>query len=71
MYFGLNDNDVSPTDAVNAFNQMKQQGGNVELVGLGHLNHIQTAYSALPKTRIFFDSLTFIQSNPVKIPAAN
>ncbi len=71
MYYGLNDNDVSPLDAENAFNQMKQQGGNVKLVGLGHLSHIQTAYSALPKTRIFFDSLTFVQSNPVKIPAAN
>lgn len=71
MYYGLNDDDVSPADAENALDRMTQNGGNVQLIGLGKLNHIQTAYSALPKTRIFFDSLTYRNSNPVQLPATN
>jgi hypothetical protein len=68
MYYGLNDNDVSPKDAESAYSRMKQLGGNIQLIGLGNLNHIQTAYSGLPKTRAYFDSLTFLQQNPVKMP---
>ncbi len=70
MYYGLNDNDVSPKDAEGAFIRMKQLGGNVQLIGLGNLNHIQTAYSGLPKTRAYFDSLTVILQNPVKVTEA-
>lgn len=58
MYYGLKDNDVSPKDAESACQMMKGLGGNIQLIGLGNLNHIQTAYSGLPKTRAFFDSLT-------------
>jgi hypothetical protein len=58
MYYGSNDKDVSPMDATNAYQHMKDLGGNVQLIGLGNLNHLQSAFSALPKTRAFFDSLT-------------
>lgn len=63
MYYGSDDKDVSPEDAENAYRRMKELGGNVQLVGLGKLNHIQTAYSALPKTRVFFDSLTVMRKD--------
>ena len=58
MYYGSKDKDVSPKDAINAYNRMKQLGGNVELIGLGELSHTQSAYAAIPKTRAFFDSLS-------------
>ena len=61
IYYGSKDRDVSPQDAIKAFEHMKQLGGNVELVGLGELNHLQSAFAALPKTRVFFDSLTIKQ----------
>ena len=61
MYYGSNDKDVSPKDAINAYNRMKELGGNAELINLGSLNHLQSAYAALPKTRSFFDSLTVVQ----------
>ena len=63
MYYGSKDDDVSPQDALSTYRQMKQLGGNVQLIATGNLNHLQTAYSALPKTRAFFDSLTVIQPN--------
>lgn len=61
IYFGSADKDVSPMDAISAYRQMKQLRGNVQLVSLGNLDHLQSAFSALPKTRAFFDSLTYIQ----------
>lgn len=59
MYYGSNDKDVSPKDAINAFHRMKQLDGNAQLIGLGNLDHLQSAYSGIPKTRAFFDSLTY------------
>jgi pimeloyl-ACP methyl ester carboxylesterase len=69
MYYGSNDKDVSPEDAENAYRRMRELGGNVQLVGLGQLNHIQTAYAALPKTRAFFDSLTVMRQDQSDLPA--
>jgi hypothetical protein len=66
IYYGFKDTDVSPVDAVNAYNHMAGPEGNVQLIGLGDLNHLQTAYSALPKTRVYFDSLTYIQQRMIK-----
>jgi len=63
MYYGLKDRDVSPKEAVNAYHHMLQLGGKVQLIGLGNLSHVQTAYTALPKTRVFFDSLTVKSNN--------
>ncbi len=63
MYYGLKDKDVSPMDAVSAYQHMRQLGGNVQLIGLGDLNHLQSAFAALPKTRAFFDSLTVNPNN--------
>ncbi len=60
MYYGLKDKDVSPKDALNAYTSMKKAGGNVELICLGNLNHLETAFIALPKTRAYFDSLSII-----------
>jgi len=65
IYYGSKDNDVSPNDALEAYNQMKQLGGNVQLVGVGDLNHLQTAYSALPKSRAYFDSLTVLRQTRI------
>jgi pimeloyl-ACP methyl ester carboxylesterase len=65
IYYGSKDNDVSPNDALQAYNLMKQLGGNVQLVGVGDLNHLQTAYSALPKSRAYFDSLTVLRQNRI------
>jgi hypothetical protein len=59
MYYGSNDKDVSPKDAISANARMKQLGGNVQLIGLGNLDHLQSAYSGIPKTRAFFDSLSY------------
>jgi pimeloyl-ACP methyl ester carboxylesterase len=61
MYYGSKDNDVSPMDAENAYRKMKLAGGNVQLIGLGDLNHLQSIYSGLPKTRAYFDSLSVVQ----------
>ena len=61
MYYGSKDKDVSPQDAINAYSHMKQLGGNVELIGLGELTHTQSAYAAIPKTRVFFDSLSTVR----------
>ena len=58
IYYGSKDKDVSPADAIKAYQRMKQLGGNVQLIGVVDLNHLQAAISALPKTRAFFDSLT-------------
>lgn len=66
IYYGFKDTDVSPADAVNAYNNMAGPEGDVQLIGLGDLNHLQTAYSALPKTRVYFDSLTYIQQKMIK-----
>jgi pimeloyl-ACP methyl ester carboxylesterase len=68
IYYGSKDNDVSPNDALQAYNLMKQLGGNVQLVGVGDLNHLQTAYSALPKSRAYFDSLTVIRRTEIRYP---
>jgi acetyl esterase/lipase len=65
IYYGSKDNDVSPNDALQAYNLMKQLGGNVQLAGVGDLNHLQTAYSALPKSRAYFDSLTVLRQNRI------
>ena len=65
IYYGSKDNDVSPNDALKTYSQMKQLGGNVQLVGVGDLNHLQTAYSALPKSRAYFDSLTVLRQNRI------
>jgi pimeloyl-ACP methyl ester carboxylesterase len=66
MYYGSNDDDISPDDALKTYSQMRQLGGNVQLIGVGDLNHLQTAYSALPKSRVYFDSLTVISQKKVK-----
>ena len=63
MYYGLLDKDVSPREAVEAYRHMSQLGANVQLIGLGNLNHVESAYSALPKTRAFFDSLSVVQKS--------
>ena len=63
MYYGSKDKDVSPQDAINAYSHMKQLGGNVELIGLGELSHTQSAYAAIPKTRVFFDSLSTVRGH--------
>jgi len=67
MYYGSNDKDVSPMDAINANARMKQLGGNVQLIGLGNLDHLQSAYSGIPKTRAFFDSLSYLPQYRSKI----
>lgn len=66
--YGTQDKDVSPQDAISTYQHMKRLGGNVQLVELGNLNHIQSAYSGLPKTRLFFDSLTFIWQKQILLP---
>ncbi len=58
MYYGSLDKDVSPKDATEAYAHMLKLGGNVQLIGLGNLSHVASAYAALPKTRAFIDSLT-------------
>ena len=68
IYFGASDKDVSPQDAIATYQHMKRLGGNVQLIELGNLNHIQSAYSGLPKTRVFFDSLTFIRQKQILLP---
>ena len=60
MYYGSLDKDVSPKDATKAYSHMLRLGGNVQLIGLGNLSHVASAYAALPKTRAFIDSLTIV-----------
>ena len=61
MYYGSLDKDVSPKDATEASSHMLKLGGNVQLIGLGNLSHVASAYAALPKTRAFIDSMTVVK----------
>ena len=66
MYYGSLDKDVSPKDATEAYTHMLKLGGNVQLIGLGNLSHVASAYAALPKTRSFIDSLTTLPQSKIK-----
>jgi hypothetical protein len=66
MYYGSLDKDVSPKDATEAYTHMLKLGGNVQLIGLGNLSHVASAYAALPKTRAFIDSLTTLHHSKIK-----
>jgi hypothetical protein len=66
MYYGSLDKDVSPKDATEAYTHMLKLGGNVQLIGLGNLSHVASAYAALPKTRAFIDSLTTLHQSKIK-----
>jgi hypothetical protein len=58
MYYGTGDKDVSPAEAQETYAHMAGLGGNVQLISLGNLGHVASAYAALPKTRAFFDSIS-------------
>ena len=58
LYYGDNDQDVSPEDAKFAAKSMKERGGNVELVSVGPFTHNESIFHALPRIRRWFDDLS-------------
>ncbi len=57
FYYGLNDKDVIPQEAIGAYNYMKGLGGNVELNALGLFDHEESIIEALPQIQHWFNSL--------------
>jgi hypothetical protein len=58
MYYGDNDQDVSPEDAKLAAKFMIDHGGNVQLISVGPYEHTESMYHALPNIRRWFDELS-------------
>jgi hypothetical protein len=56
LFYGNNDTDVSPQDAVSAFNYMKNIGGNAELVNTGNYDHTETLLQSLPEIQKWFNN---------------
>lgn len=58
IYYGEEDGDVSPEDALGAFAYMHAEGGAVRLVNTGPLDHDGTAFASLPQAKAWFDDMT-------------
>jgi pimeloyl-ACP methyl ester carboxylesterase len=58
LYYGDNDTDVSPEDSKNFFAVSSKMGGNLKLMPVGPYGHSESAYHAVPLSRLWFDELT-------------
>lgn len=57
IYYGENDKDVSPQDAISTYNYMQQLGGNVTLISVGQKDHFESIFSATPNIQQWFNSI--------------
>lgn len=57
IYFGTEDTDVIPQEALTGFERMQALGGNVELVEVGALDHDEMVVNSLPSIQRWFDQL--------------
>jgi pimeloyl-ACP methyl ester carboxylesterase len=58
LYYGENDLDVSPQNALFTANYMRQRGSNVQAISVGPYDHGQTAVLVMPKIRDWFDTFS-------------
>ena len=58
LYYGTNDQDVSPSEAIETAGRMSARGAPVEAVCVGALEHEESALSALGAIRTWFDALS-------------
>jgi hypothetical protein len=58
LYYGTNDRDVSPREAIETAGRMSARGAPVEAVCMGALEHEESALSALGPIRTWFDDLS-------------
>jgi hypothetical protein len=56
-YVGDADVDAPPADSRAFLAGSRKVGGNVQLVGIGRFDHVNTSYHPLPQVRAWFDSL--------------
>ena len=57
LFYGTLDTDVSPEDAISAYNYMKSIGGNAQLVNIGNFNHVNTLLNSLPEIQKWFNEI--------------
>lgn len=55
LFYGSQDIDVSPEDAISAYNFMKNAGGNVDLINVGEYDHVESLLHALPEIQKWFN----------------
>jgi len=58
LYYGDKDTDVSPEDSKRFHAVSAQLGGNIHLMPQGPRDHVGTALQAVPRIRVWFDSLS-------------
>ncbi len=56
LFYGAKDLDVSPQDAIAAYNYMKNLGGNVEILNTGDQDHLGSLLSSLPEIQKWFNN---------------
>jgi hypothetical protein len=56
LFYGTEDEDVSPEDAISACAFMKNEGGNAMLVNTGSHDHIGSLLAALPEVQQWFNA---------------
>jgi pimeloyl-ACP methyl ester carboxylesterase len=56
FFYGTKDVDVSPQDAISAYNDMKNLGGNVELINAGNYDHTASLIHSLPEIQRWFNN---------------
>jgi hypothetical protein len=57
LFYGTKDVDVSPQDAISAYNYMKNSGGNVELINSGNYDHTGSLIHSLPEIQKWFNDI--------------
>lgn len=57
LFYGTKDVDVSPQDAISAYNFMKNSGGNVELINSGNYDHVGSLLHSLPEILQWFNCI--------------
>jgi len=58
LYYGDKDTDVSPQDSKRFHGASSKLGGNIRLMPQGPYDHVGTALQAIPRIRVWFDSLS-------------
>ena len=58
LYFGENDQDVSPKEAHAAVAEFERRGSDAILVSVGPYGHDESIFRAIPKIRAWFDDLS-------------
>ena len=56
LFYGSKDKDVSPQDAISAYNYMINIGGNVEIINTGDFDHVGSLLNSLPEIQKWFNN---------------